>query len=82
MHEENHSREPLLNCITMKPNFSSFGLSENGSVEIFFPQTTSYVEENEKEFSSLRITRKCLLSRRNGKRQPANVANGGKIMVT
>ena len=47
-----------------------------------FPQTTSYVEENEKKISRMRQTRKCLLSLRNGKRQPANVENGGKIMVT
>ena len=48
----------------------------------FLPQTTSYVEENEKKNWSLRQTRKSPLSRRNGKRQPANVENGGKTMVT
>ena len=44
----------------------------------FFMQTTSYVEEN----FTYTANGKYVLSRRNGKRQPANVENGGKIMVT
>ena len=50
----------------------------------FFPQTISYVEENGKNISRIRQTRqkKSQFSRRDGKRQPANVENGGKIMVT
>ena len=44
----------------------------------FFMQTTSYVEEH----FTYTATRKYALSRRNGKRQPANVENGGKLMVT
>ena len=65
--------------ITMKPNFSSFHIPDNDFGYFFFSQTTSYVEET---FSRIRQTGKCLLSRRNGKLQQANVENGGKIMVT
>ena len=44
----------------------------------FFMQTTFYVEEH----FTYTATGKYALSCRNGKRQPANVENGRKIMVT
>ena len=66
----------------MKPTFSSLGIPENGLGVLFSPQITSYIEENKKKISRIRQTRKCLLSRTNGKQQPTNVENGGKIMVT
>ena len=62
----------------MKPNFPPLAYWKI-VLRYFFPQKTSYVEEN---FTYIRQTRKCLLSPRIGKRQPAKVENGGKIMVT
>ena len=62
----------------MKPNFSFFGIPENGLGVLFFRKQLHM----DKEIQRIRQTQKCLLSRGNGKRQPAKVENGGKIMVT
>ena len=70
-------RQGVSLSITMKPNFSSFGIPENGFGGTFFRK-----KKREENFTVIRRERKWLLSRRNGKRQPANVENGGEIMVT
>ena len=62
----------------MKPNIFLFDLPKNGKTICYVEKKSSYI----RQFSRIRQTRKCLLSRRNGKRQPANVKNAGKIIVT
>ena len=57
--------------------FSSFGIPENG-----FPANNLCRRRNFTHTANAKIPTFYLLSRGNGKRQPANVENGGKIMAT
>ena len=66
----------------MKFSFSLFDLPDYGFVVLFFHMQLVMWKKNEKKIPRIRQTRKCQLSRRNGKRQSANAKNGGKIMVT
>ena len=65
-----------LNSITIKPNFSSLDIPENG-FGYFFPANNFLCGKNTR-------TKFHVYGKRENayQRQPANVKNGGKIMVT